>query len=249
MRLSTVIPYRDSNRQWHSHNNFLFTSEHRLLIFDISVGNRKHSFTFTFDELERVSPPNGQWALARKTLLSVGTLEISTRRRPADRSYVERKKGEAIKGLKNYVGMIEQYNEDTELPAYASMSANVKGIGGISLLHAAVELVDTNLVKRLLALGADGQVKSSSTTESPIELARKVQQRTEEKLQDAKKTGKPQTAIDGYLEKSMKAKKVLDLLVAAEQHAKKRSAKSTTGSAAQNDGGDNNDNGRQVTFA
>jgi hypothetical protein len=155
----------------------------------------------------------------RKDLPNVGKLEITCRRRPADKNYVLRKKEEAVKELIRQVEMIKQFNHDPQLPAYASMTANVKGFGGISLLHAAVELVSTNLVKRLLALDAD--VEAGSTMGSPIEMAQRLHQRAEEKYEDAKKTNKQKAAIDAYHDQSTKAKKILDLLQAAKAHKDK----------------------------
>ena len=238
--LKNVISYRNSDRQWHSHSNCLFTSENRLLFFDISIGNTKHSFSFSFEELEKNAAANA-WIAMRKDLPNVGTLEITTRRRPADKNYVLRKKEETIKKLGRQVEMLEQFNGDAQLPAYSSMTGNVKGFGGISLLHAAIELVSTNLVKRLLVLDAD--VEASSTLGSPIEMAKKLYQRAEEKYEDAQRTNKPFSAVEAYHQRCMAAKKVLDLLLAAKVHRDKRAASKTREESG------NKNEARHVTFA
>jgi hypothetical protein len=211
-RLSAVISYRDSNKHWHSHNNFHFTSENRLLIVDISIGHRKHSFIFNFNEIEKACSSNGQWGVVNKTLPNVGAIELAARRLPADKNYVLRKKEEVIRGLNKQVESIQTFNEDPQLPAYATMTANLRGIGGVSLLHAAIELVDTlPLVERLLALGADPQAASAIGT--PREIAQKLYQRSLDKLEDAKSTGKPASVIDAHSERCAKAKQVLDILL------------------------------------
>lgn len=141
----------------------------------------------------------------------MGTLEITVRRRPAEKSYILRKKEETKRKLTRQVEMIESFNRDPSLPAYSSMTGNVKGFGAVSLLHAAVDLVNTNLVRRLLALHAN--IEAESTLGSPLEMAKKLHQRAEEKYQEAQRTGKPSSAVEAYSERCKDAKKVLDLLL------------------------------------
>ena len=123
MPLKKLINYQSNDRQWHSHSNYLFTSENRLLFFDFQIGNSNYPFSFSFEDLEKLSPANGAWTPMRTDFTNVGTLEIAVRRRPADKNYVWRKKEETIRKLGQQIDMIEQFNGDSDLPAGAGLFA------------------------------------------------------------------------------------------------------------------------------
>ena len=79
-----------------------------------------------------------------------GEIEIEVRRLRVDRGYIPRKTKEAAKNLSIQIYNIVRFNE--EHISY-KLTSNIQGGG--SLLHAAIQLEEQDLVKKLIELGAN----------------------------------------------------------------------------------------------
>jgi hypothetical protein len=168
------------------------------------------SFMFTLNEIEQIFLRNDVWVTKSKTLSDVGSIEISARRQRADTSFILQKERESILGLTRQVDSVRKFNEDADLPAYATMSGNVKGIGGVSLLHAAIQLVDTaDLINKLLYLNADPHAQSIVGT--PLEVAEKSFARSKEQLECSQVDGTPDEVIDMHRHRYLQASKIREL--------------------------------------
>ncbi|KAG7349696.1 hypothetical protein IV203_012293 [Nitzschia inconspicua] len=214
-----VIHYGAETETFRVHNNYLFTSESRVLVITVAAQEETEgspstmlgSFAILLDEAEKIFFSNDNWLSYTKSVPGLGSVEISAKRHRADKPYIMQKKEESIRGLKKKIETIEMFNKDINLPTSAKLSANVRGIGGISLLHAAIELVETTrLIEQLLHLKADPQ--ASSTMGTPMEVANRLIKRSEKKLEEAQRNGKPKEVIEAHRERCLQAWKIWELL-------------------------------------
>ena len=195
--------------------------QRRVIVVDVKQGSRTDtykpidlgSFRFELNNLiERLCPNDGQWKPISKQLPDVGEVEIQVRRLPYDPAYVRTKNYEVIAALEKQVEAIQTFNKNPKFLLENKLTGNVKGIGGVSLLHAATELVDCeSVVKKLLILNADPNSVSVSHG-TPLEIANRNYQRTLEKETDHRRRGSPGHLIDLYRERSELARRVLELL-------------------------------------
>jgi hypothetical protein len=201
------------------HNNDLVSSVNPIIVIDVeaeSLGGyhapiKLGSFIFTLNDVKDIVPSNDDWVTNSKALPGIGSVEISLRRRSADKRYILQKQREIILSLTKQIGTIETLNEDADLLAYGKMSGNVRGIGGVSLLHVAIELVDTEeLIQKLLDLEADPLAQSIVGT--PMEAAENLYARSEQKLDDAKKAGKPSDVLEMHRQRYLQTWRVRELL-------------------------------------
>lgn len=79
-----------------------------------------------------------------------------------------------MRKLNTQLDFIERFNKEPTTPPDARLNANIIGIDGKSMLHAAIQLVDdTDLVKRMLRLGADPRISSHNGIGTPLSLAQR----------------------------------------------------------------------------
>jgi len=169
------------------------------------------AFVIPLNEIEKIFSSNSGWMSYKKDIPGVGSVDITAKRYSAEKSYILQKKEESLRGLEKQIETIENYNKDTNLPVCAKMSANVRGIGGISLLHAAIELVDTDkIISKLLHLNANLFAESAMGT--PMELANKLYERSQLKLEEAKREGKASEVIEAHRKRHLQAWRIRDLL-------------------------------------
>jgi hypothetical protein len=170
------------------------------------------AFVIPLNEIEKIFSSNSGWMSYKKDIHGIGSVEITAKRYSAEKSYILQKKEESMRGLEKQIETIENYNKDTNLPVCAKMSANVRGIGGISLLHAAIELVDTDkIISKLLHLNAN-LFAESETLGTPMELANKFYERSQLKLEEAKREGKASEVIEAHRKRHLQAWRIRDLL-------------------------------------
>jgi hypothetical protein len=194
-----------------------------LVIVDVTQGSRADhwapiklaSFSFALNEIEKQCSNDGQWTSIVNTLENVGQIEIEARRLSCDAKYIHGKKKEVITALDKLIDKIKEFNASPRFHLDARLTGNVKGIGGLSLLHAAVELFDCeSLVEKLLELQADPTAPSQSHG-TPIDIANRHYQRSREKESCQRGQRASSHVIDKYVEVSKKAKRMLDLLNSA----------------------------------
>jgi hypothetical protein len=165
------------------------------------------------------SSSEGHRGTIEKRLENFGVLGISVKRRSSDKDYVGTKRQEILNRLETQLESIERFNDEycnDETPA--RLTSNVRGIHGISLLYASIEIMaDQKLVQRMLSLGCDPRQSPSPGSRarcSPLDLARKHYDRCKKKARDAWESGKP-GARQASAQKSAEAKRLLEMLEAA----------------------------------
>ena len=159
------------------------------------------------------SPSDGSLINVSKRLDSVGSIRISVRRRSADIEYFKSKKKKIESTLSSLIGTIERLNQVHQSELRTVLTSNVRGISGITLLHAAVELMtDQSLIDRLLRLGADPRRRPTMFQSCSLDLAQRQYDRCREKAKTALNDGRPRASVKAQDRKCIKAKRLLDML-------------------------------------
>eukprot|EP00934_Nitzschia_sp_Nitz4_P009129 Nitzschia sp. Nitz4//scaffold11_size288233//151696//157122//NITZ4_000776-RA/size288233-augustus-gene-0.278-mRNA-1//1//CDS//3329534080//9119//frame0 len=115
--------------------------------------------------------------------ISGGNLELKVRRKKPEVEFIQDKRAQAEKGLRDRIATIGCFNQDFA-PEFGRLSGNVVAECGASLLHAAINLQNVAMVEELVALGADPFMRSEIGT--PMGLAVKFREKIEEKLEHMK---------------------------------------------------------------
>jgi hypothetical protein len=224
-KLSRHVSYvKDATAIYKIHNNLNLSLMERQLVIDVKAGVPEDGrnpvevglFKFLLDNIEKRCPSDQSWIDASSCLDLDGSafkssIKISARKRKVDRDYVSAKKEEAIRALRSQVDCIERFNQDPNIPQRATLSANVRGIGGISLLHAALQLSnDSALVERLLSLGADPKAESIAGT--PLTFAEDLVLRARSKLETTKRSGAPPPTVAARETRLAQAEKIFRIM-------------------------------------
>jgi hypothetical protein len=190
----------DSPLVYKIHNNSNYVLEQRDFVIDIKKGSspdpvptgRLGSFNFILNDIEKQCLSDGNSIEYTQPLssssgeLSSGFASITANKRGADKEYITSKKIEVLRKLNTQLDFIERFNKDPTTPPDARLTANIIGIDGKSILHAAIQLVDdTDLVKRMLRLGADPRSSSHNGIGTPLSLAQKNLHRANENFLQA----------------------------------------------------------------
>jgi len=171
-------------------NNSNYVFEQRDFVIDLEKDSlpdpvptgRLGSFTFVLNDIEKQCLSDGNLIEYTQVLstssgyLSSGTASITANKRSADKEYIMIKKTGVLKKLNTQLDYIKRFNTDPSTPSDARcLTANISGIDGKSILHAAIQLVDDkDLVEKMLRLGADPRKNSrNSGIGTPLGLAQK----------------------------------------------------------------------------
>ena len=161
------------------------------------------------------SSSDKEWKDVEKRSEALGIIKFRVKRRSVDREYVATKRQEVLDLLKTQVETVERFNREYRCSGSSWLSSDVRGIDGITLLYAAVELMaDSHLVRKILALGGDPRKPSPSrppSCDTPLELARMRYQRCRSKETDASASGNT-NIVKAARETSARAKQLLDVL-------------------------------------
>lgn len=215
---------KDVQAVYKIHNNIDLSLVERRLVIDVKAGlpedgkNQKEvgSFMFSLDKIEKRCPSDTSWidvsdCLVPQSLAFASSIKISARKCNVDRDYVMAKREEAIYTLKGQIENIEKFNQDPKIPQGVALSANVRGIGGVSLLHAALQLSeDSAPVEKLLSLGADPNAESVAGT--PLTFAEDLVKRARGKLVKVKTNGASSSNIEAYETRLAQADKIFRIL-------------------------------------
>ena len=150
---------------------------------------------FDVDEIERTCSKDGSWSsisqplsVGRVSPLESGRVSIFARKQCPGDEYFLSKKEDVQKRLLNILKYVRRFNDDFEDSLGVRMTGNIQGLGGYSLLHAAVSVVDdSGLVDGLLSLGSNPKLKSLSG-ETPLKLAATLFEKASENPDEAKIT-------------------------------------------------------------
>jgi hypothetical protein len=169
-----VVYDEDINTVYHANNNARLIQEKREIIIQIEEGLKSDSahpaklgsFTISMADVDRHCPSDGTWGTLRgnvseSTLLESGEVEIQMRKIPAKEEFIRKKQEYTGEKLFLQVENIRHFNNEEQKGLNTcKLTANIKGPGNLSLLHAAIQLQLEDLVKILLDLGADPNAKS-----------------------------------------------------------------------------------------
>ena len=180
--------------------------------------------SFKLDTLERKCPKDASWVEIAEELgesdfsgLTAGIAKITARKRHAGRDYVNAKKIEALRTLNMQCEHIEKFNQDPDTPAGVRLTSNIWCLDGVSVLHAAVQMVDDRkLVAKLLRLGANPRARSKDG--SPLNLAQQLCHRAKEKKDNLESKKAPIESIEAQMMRYLEAKNLVKML---QQHGTK----------------------------
>ena len=139
------------------------------------------TFNIELDDIEDKCLPDGKpreftESLSRsgfQELLS-GHVTMNVSKTSASKEYIMMKKREIIKRLRAQMEFIDRFNMDLNNPTGTMLTANIFAMGGKSILHAAVVLMDDiDLVRTMLKLGANPRSNFHSGMGTPLSLAQR----------------------------------------------------------------------------
>ena len=146
-----------------------------------------------------------------------GMIGVRAKRRIAQIEYVVNKRQEILDMLKIQLETVERFNREYRHSNPSRLTSNVRGIYGVPLLYACVEIMaDEALVQKMLSLGGDPRKppgRGSRAQCTPLELARSLYDRCKAKERDAR--GSNPGMQQASAQKSAKAKRLVDILEAA----------------------------------
>jgi hypothetical protein len=218
------------------HNNLKLSQVERQLIIDAKVGHPQDGigrkdvglFIFPLDKIEKHCSYDRPWidvseCVEPNSSERASIVRVSARKSKVDRDYIEATRKDAISALKSQIGFIEKFNQDPHHGC--QLSANVRGIGGLSLLHAALQLSeDSALVEKLLEHGADP--KAESTLGTPLTFAEKLLEGTRSKVTTHKENGGATSSrLAAYEARLAKAEVIHTILQLHESKQKKESVR------------------------
>ena len=132
--------------------------------------------------------------------------------RSADVEYVNKKRHEILNLLKTQVETMTRFNEEYHCSESSRLTSNVRGINGITLLYAAVEIMaDPDLIQTILTLGGNPSKPSGQPPCTPLELAQKRYERCKAKEKDISASSKPGIQ-QAAAQKTAQAKRLLEIL-------------------------------------
>jgi hypothetical protein len=207
--------YGDEMTSYKVHNNVQVVHEKKVLVIELFEGlktdpvlpTKLGSFTIAMDGIDRDSPLR-DWGAVTETMtqtdktdssLEWAEIEIEIRVIDVQPFYYTRKLKEAADKIIQQVEQIERFNYDQKQSSNAcNLTANIRGINRISLLHAAVHLKDLDLIKRVLRLGANPFLKS--TMGSALAYAQRLRDRANEKAMKTSSNDDPDAGrMEGML--------------------------------------------------
>lgn len=188
------------------HGNSRFRLDKASLNIDFKEGAKEDAVpparlgivTIPLPDIDRRCPMNGRY-MARADLdpgptVSKGQVEIEFLRSKADKEQINDRKESLIKALKDQIIFIKRFNQDFGMEN-VKLSANIRGLGNTTFLHAAITLQQEEMVKHLLDLGANPREKSFRYG-TPIHHAMKFRDRALEKLQNLINNGQPASSTE-----------------------------------------------------
>jgi len=215
------INYSDPNSGeklvYTAHNNKSFPFEQRGFIIDLKKGSLQDavatgrtlgSFNIKLNDIEDKCLSDGNPSEFIKPLsnnnlqeISYGLVTINASKRSADKEYIMLKKQDVMRKMRTQLEYIERFNLDPKTPPGARLTANILGIGGKSILHAAIVLVDDkSLVEKMLRLGANPRCSSNTGIGTPLNLAQRNYHRALEKERNIRRHMEQNKATDADIE-------------------------------------------------
>jgi hypothetical protein len=102
-----------------------------------------------------------------------GTIKIEFRRCQISRDTIIKEKEDTVRRLNEIIEFIQRFNSEHKSDTNPlQLTANIRGRDNVSFLHAAIQLREERMVRKLIELGAKPQEKSLIGT--PIHVAMKM---------------------------------------------------------------------------
>jgi hypothetical protein len=196
--------YGDEMTSYKVHNNVQVVHEKRFLVIEIFEGLKTDpvlpaklgSFRIKMSSIDNDCPIRGWGATTATTTtttdssLEFAEIEIEMRVIDDQPSYYIGKSKQASDQIALEVEQIERFNDDQKQSSNScKLTANIRGINRISLLHAAVHLNNLDLLERVLRLGANPLLRS--TMGSALAYAQQLRDRANEKAMKASSSDDP----------------------------------------------------------
>jgi hypothetical protein len=201
-RLTEVIEYSGSGDvpAFKCHNNLSFVKESRHLVIEMEEGLRGDPispaklgyFRIPLNRIDGQCPPDGSPIILTEMVspsevLAKANIEIEYRKYTQSREHNKCKEAETIDEMSEVLENIVRFNEEHAASGSFKLTGNLRGRGGISLLHAAIKLQREDFVEKLVDLGANP--KGKSVVETPlgqaIKMREKIKQRQASDVDDS----------------------------------------------------------------
>lgn len=178
----------DENLTYTTHNNKGFRFEKRSFVIELKKVSESFAserelgnFNITLNDIEDKCLPDGNAIEITESLSNNGARELSNghvtlqvSKRSASKEYILAKKKEIIHKLRLQLEYMDRFNLDPNNPPSARLTGNISCMGGKSILHAAVLLVDdADLVRKMLRLGANPRGSCHRGMGTPLSLAQR----------------------------------------------------------------------------
>eukprot|EP00531_Pseudo-nitzschia_arenysensis_P016700 CAMPEP_0116118286 /NCGR_PEP_ID=MMETSP0329-20121206/2022_1 /TAXON_ID=697910 /ORGANISM="Pseudo-nitzschia arenysensis, Strain B593" /LENGTH=1606 /DNA_ID=CAMNT_0003611901 /DNA_START=183 /DNA_END=5000 /DNA_ORIENTATION=+ len=187
-KFTQQLKYVDDDLKYTMYNNKGFRSEKRRFVVDLKKVSDWRTpdrvlgtFDIKLDDIENKCLSDGKPTEITESLsddgfheLSSGHITLNVSKKSASKDYILAKKQEIIRKLRTQLEYIDRFNQDPNTPPGARLTANIACVGGKSILHAAVLLIDDkDLVQKMLWLGANPRGNYHSGMGTPLSLAQR----------------------------------------------------------------------------
>lgn len=158
-----------TTRHMQADNNPKFDLDRRKLFFDFREGAQEDSIpatkigTVTIDMkvIERRCQRDEVVTFREEIMpgpsIEHGALEIEIRRIPVPGEKIQKEIDDIKVSLNVTISDIRRFNSNDNASDAPRMTANIRGRGNVSILHAAIVFRDENMIKDLIQLGANPQ--------------------------------------------------------------------------------------------
>lgn len=126
-------------------------------------------FSFPLNEVDSLCPNNGdateyRCMISPNAELRSGDVTFVIRKRPVRADWILGLRADLEKGINEQIHAISRFNKEYDEKIHGRLTGHIQGMGGITLLHAAINLQRVDQVERLVALGVNPRERSDRGT-------------------------------------------------------------------------------------
>jgi hypothetical protein len=208
-----------------THTNPGMILEKRELVINIqerAVGSmpakKVGTFNFDLNGLVQSANDDGSWKMECRPLsngygvLSKGVIKIASMISKSDKDYLEKKRLDTLQEIGDQLNNIRKFNDSHKVNGCGKLSTNMHGIGGATLLHAAIQLKDHGpLIDRIMRLGANPRCRTLRHG-TPLSFAQNSLDRAAEKEKFMEAKNASAAAINAQKNQCASLKRVIAIL-------------------------------------
>ena len=191
-------------------------------IQEIAVGSmpvkKVGTFNFDLNELVQNAHDDGSWKMECRSLsngygvLSKAEAKIASMITKSDKDYLEKKRLDTLQEIGDQLNNIRKFNDSHKVNGCGKLSTNIHGIGGATLLHAAIQLKDHGpLIDRMVQLGANPRCRTLRHG-TPLSFAQTSLDRAAEKEKNMEAKNASAAAINAQKNQCASLKRVIGIL-------------------------------------